>query len=87
MEWNDWTDLIVHHTYISDHGIVRSCLIVTTAKLKNTEVLKVALEVPIDQSKLLCFVYYFSHIPLIKFMDLEDSTSVSMIQSHHIHYL
>jgi hypothetical protein len=31
---NDWTDLLVHRTYISDYQIIRSHLIVTTAKLR-----------------------------------------------------
>jgi hypothetical protein len=34
VERNDWTGLLVHCTYISDYQIIRSHLIVTTAKLR-----------------------------------------------------
>jgi hypothetical protein len=34
IERNDWTDLLVHRTYISDYQIIPSHLIVITAKLR-----------------------------------------------------
>jgi hypothetical protein len=51
VETNDWTDLMMHRTYISHYRMLESRLIATTAKIRKRKVPKVALGVPIVKTK------------------------------------
>jgi hypothetical protein len=58
VETNDWTDLMMHRTYISHYRMLESRLIATTAKIRKRKVPKVALGVPIEYSAFDCFPFH-----------------------------